>query len=230
MVDVFCDDARVAELGNTGCGFGVEGTSAGTEVALDETLTGVVGEFPLVDTVDPGASERDTVSDLPMSSAFSCCFFCSTVAVAVAGAGAGVGAVADLFAALSRDASAFLSASSSESSARGAPLVKRSMASSTFPSVIIRALRDTRDGKPISIILVTTSGVGRYEVLILGSLDGCDGGVDVGAGAGAGADEDDFEGEEVSVAADRTECIDPVIVGVGPALDASFWGAAGKGC
>lgn len=226
MVEIFCDDARVAELGNTSCGFGVEGTSAGTEVALDGTLTGVVGEFPLIDTADPEASERDAVSDLSMSSAFSCCFFCSTVTVAGAGAGVGVGAGADLFAALSRDASAFLSASSSESSARGAPLVKRSMASSTFPSVIIRALRDTRDGNPISTILVTTSGVGRYEVLILGSLDGCDGGVDVGAGA----DEDDFE-EEVSVAADRTEeGIDPVIVGVGPALDAFFWGASGKGC
>lgn len=226
MVDVCCDDALVTELGNIGCGFGAVGPSAGREAALDGTLTGVAGEFPLVDMADPGASKRENVSGLPKSSAFSCCFFCSTVAVDVAVVRVGVGAVADLFAALSRDASAFLSASSSESSARGAPLVKRSIASSTLPSVIIRALRDTRDGKPISTILVTTSGVGRYEVLILGSLDGCDGGDDVGAGA----DEDDFEGEEVSLAADCTEDgIDPIIVGVGPALATFFW-AAGKGC
>ena len=230
MVDVFCDDALVAELGNIGCGFGAIGPSPSTEAALDGTLTGVIGEFPLVDMADSGASERENVSDLPKSSAFSCCFFCSIVAVDVAVDVAvvrvEVGAVADLFAALSRDASAFLSASSSESSARGAPLVKRSIASSTLPSVIIRALRDTRDGKPISTILVTTSGVGQYEVLILGSLDGCDGGDDVGAGA----DEDDFEREEVSLAADCTEDgIDPIIVGVGPALATFFW-AAGKGC
>lgn len=186
--------------------------------ALDAATTGVVvGDCPLGADI-PGASERGVISGLPtFSSAFGCCFFCS--------ADTGTGAGADFFAALSRNASAFLSASSSESSARGAPLVRMSMASSTLPSVIIRALRDTRDGKPISTILVTINADGRYEVLILGSLDGSEG---AGVGVGAGAPEVVLEEDEVS-AVDRTEeGTDPVTVDVDPASDTFFWG--GKGC